>query len=211
VSEDQMDCLYPPKRCRFFLEDRLREHLRGLRERDLEKDEDPFAPSGTWRWRTGRPGPRPHLPGLHSQQAGLLPRPEAAPGLQQPPVHHRGAVHPGVCCRCAGAVPVAAGLGARKCAVRGSRDLAEDDLAMAEGIRLRAIRKGNSKRYHQPSQFIATLGRKIIESVGSALTELFPLWDSCHHPPGLCAQGVGLHLCPQLQAAGRRFVGSNLG
>jgi hypothetical protein len=45
---------------------------------------------------------------------------------------------------------------------------------MAEGIRLRAIRKGNSKRYHQPSQFIATLGRKIIESVGSALTELFP-------------------------------------
>ena len=58
---------------------------------------------------------------------------------------------------------------------RGYTDyLAEDDLAMAEGIRLRAIRKGNSKRYHQPNQFIATLGRKIIESVGSALTELFP-------------------------------------
>ena len=38
----------------------------------------------------------------------------------------------------------------------------------------RASRKGNSKRYHQPNQFIATLGRKIIESVGSALTELFP-------------------------------------
>jgi len=74
-----------------------------------------------------------------------------------------------------------------------------------------ASRKGNSRRYHQPNQFIATLGRRIIESVGSALTELFPLWDSCHHPPGLCAQGVGLHLCPQLQAAGQRFVGSNLG
>ena len=74
-----------------------------------------------------------------------------------------------------------------------------------------ASRKGNSRRYHQPGQFIATLGRKIIESVGSALTELFPLWDSCPHPPGLCAQGVGLHLCPQLQAAGQRFVGSNLG
>lgn len=53
-------------------------------------------------------------------------------------------------------------------------DRAEDDLAIAEGIRLRAIRKGNSKRYHQPGQFIATLGRKIVESVGSALTELFP-------------------------------------
>jgi len=74
-----------------------------------------------------------------------------------------------------------------------------------------ASRKGNSRRYHQPNQFIATLGRRIIESVGSALTELFPLWDSCHHPPGLCAQGLGLHLCPQLQAAGQRFVGSNLG
>ena len=56
VSEVQMDCLYPPKRHRFFLEDRLRERLRRLRERDLEEDEDPFAPSGTWRWRTGRPG-----------------------------------------------------------------------------------------------------------------------------------------------------------
>ncbi|GAO74406.1 IS982 family transposase [Meiothermus ruber] len=51
---------------------------------------------------------------------------------------------------------------------------AEDDLAMAEGIRLRTIRKGNSKRYHPPGQFIATVGRKIIESVGAALTELFP-------------------------------------
>ena len=82
---------------------------------------------------------------------------------------------------------------------------------MAGGIRLRAVRRGNSRRYHQPGQFIATLGRKIIESVGSALTELFPLWDSCHHPPGLCAQGLGLHLCPPLQAPGQRFVGSDLG
>jgi hypothetical protein len=45
---------------------------------------------------------------------------------------------------------------------------------MAEGIRLRAVREGNSRRYHQPGQFIATLGRRIIESVGSTLTELFP-------------------------------------
>jgi hypothetical protein len=44
VSEAQMDRLYPPKRRRFFPEDRLRERLRGLRERDLEEDEDPFAP-----------------------------------------------------------------------------------------------------------------------------------------------------------------------
>jgi len=51
---------------------------------------------------------------------------------------------------------------------------AEDDLAMAEGIRLRPIRKRNSKRYQQPSQWIAMQGRRIIESVGSALTELFP-------------------------------------
>ncbi|RIH81186.1 hypothetical protein Mrose_03606 [Calidithermus roseus] len=43
---------------------------------------------------------------------------------------------------------------------------AEDDL-QAQGIQLRPIRKHNSKRYHQPS-------RKIIESLGSALTELFP-------------------------------------
>jgi hypothetical protein len=51
---------------------------------------------------------------------------------------------------------------------------AEDDLAMSEGIRLQAIRKRNSKRYRQASQWIALQGRKIIESVGSALTELFP-------------------------------------
>ncbi|WP_243455303.1 hypothetical protein [Meiothermus sp. CFH 77666] len=51
---------------------------------------------------------------------------------------------------------------------------AEDDLAIAEGIRLRPIRKQNSKRYRQASQWIAQQGRKIIESVGSALTELFP-------------------------------------
>nr|WP_276957689.1 hypothetical protein [Allomeiothermus silvanus] len=50
---------------------------------------------------------------------------------------------------------------------------AEDDL-QAQGIQLRPIRKHNSKRYHQPSQFIAILGRKIIESLGCALTELFP-------------------------------------
>ncbi len=45
---------------------------------------------------------------------------------------------------------------------------------MAEGIRLGAIRKVNSKRYQQTSQWIAEQGRKIIESVGTALTELFP-------------------------------------
>ncbi|HEU4740959.1 MAG TPA: transposase [Meiothermus sp.] len=33
---------------------------------------------------------------------------------------------------------------------------AEDDL-QAQGIQLRPIRKHNSKRYHQPSQFIAIL------------------------------------------------------
>ncbi len=44
VSEAQMDRLYPPERRRFFLEERLRERLRWLRERDLEEDEDPFAP-----------------------------------------------------------------------------------------------------------------------------------------------------------------------
>ena len=58
---------------------------------------------------------------------------------------------------------------------RGYTDyLAEDDLKQAQAIHVRAIRKHNSKRYYQPSQFIAILGRKIIESVGSALTELFP-------------------------------------
>lgn len=58
---------------------------------------------------------------------------------------------------------------------RGYTDyLAEDDLQQAQPIKLRPIRKHNSKRYNQPSQFIAILGRKIIESVGSALTELFP-------------------------------------
>lgn len=51
---------------------------------------------------------------------------------------------------------------------------AEDDLQHAQQLKVRPIRKHNSKRYHQPSQFIAILGRKIIESVGSALTELFP-------------------------------------
>ncbi|MCX7602398.1 MAG: IS982 family transposase, partial [Meiothermus sp.] len=51
---------------------------------------------------------------------------------------------------------------------------AEDDLAMAEGIRLRPVRKSNSKRYQQASQWIAVQGRRIIESVGSALSELFP-------------------------------------
>lgn len=51
---------------------------------------------------------------------------------------------------------------------------AEDDLQQAQGIQVRPIRKNNSTRYYQPSQFIAILGRKIIESVGSALTELFP-------------------------------------
>jgi hypothetical protein len=58
---------------------------------------------------------------------------------------------------------------------RGYTDyLAEDDLRVSQQIQVRPIRKRNSKRYQQPSQFIATLGRKIIESVGSALTELFP-------------------------------------
>lgn len=58
---------------------------------------------------------------------------------------------------------------------RGYTDyLAEDDLAMAEGIRLRPIRKANSKRYQQASQWIALQSRRIVESVGSALTELFP-------------------------------------
>lgn len=51
---------------------------------------------------------------------------------------------------------------------------AEDDLQEAQGIKLRPIRKDNSIRYYQASQFIAILGRKIIESVASALTELFP-------------------------------------
>lgn len=36
---------------------------------------------------------------------------------------------------------------------------AEDDRAMAEGIRLRAIRKGNSQRYRQAFQWIAQQGR----------------------------------------------------
>ena len=58
---------------------------------------------------------------------------------------------------------------------RGYTDyLAEDDLHQAQRIKVRPIRKHNSKRYNQASQFIAILGRKIIESVGSALTELFP-------------------------------------
>lgn len=58
---------------------------------------------------------------------------------------------------------------------RGYTDyLAEDDIQQAQEIKVRAIRKDNSTRYYQPSQFIAILGRKIIESVGSALTELFP-------------------------------------
>nr|WP_245393672.1 hypothetical protein [Allomeiothermus silvanus] len=52
--------------------------------------------------------------------------------------------------------------------------LAEDALQMGEGIRLRAVRKRNSRRYQQASQWIALQGRGIIESVGSALTELFP-------------------------------------
>ncbi len=51
---------------------------------------------------------------------------------------------------------------------------AEDDLAMAEGIRLRVIRKRNSKRYQPASQWIAQQGRRVIELVGAALTELFP-------------------------------------
>ena len=45
------------------------------------------------------------------------------------------------------------------------------------------ISQGNSRRYHQPGQFIATLGRKIIESVGSALTELFPKRIHATHIP----------------------------
>lgn len=58
---------------------------------------------------------------------------------------------------------------------RGYTDyLAEDELQTGEGIRLRAVRKRNSKRYQQASQWIALQGRRIIESVGSALTELFP-------------------------------------
>jgi hypothetical protein len=39
----------------------------------------------------------------------------------------------------------------------------EDNLAMADGIRMRAIRKR-----------IAQQGRRIVKSVGSTLTELFP-------------------------------------
>jgi hypothetical protein len=52
--------------------------------------------------------------------------------------------------------------------------LAEDDLQEVQAIKVRAIRKHNSTRYNQASQFIAIVGRKIIKSVGSALTELFP-------------------------------------
>lgn len=50
---------------------------------------------------------------------------------------------------------------------------AEDDL-QAQGIQLRPIRMHNSKRYHLPSLFIATLGGKILKSLRSALTQLFP-------------------------------------
>jgi hypothetical protein len=58
---------------------------------------------------------------------------------------------------------------------RGYTDyLAEDNLLGAEAIELKAVRRSNSKRYEQAEQFLAILGRRIVETVGSSLTMLFP-------------------------------------
>jgi len=223
VSEAQMDRLYPPKRRRFFLEDRLRERLRRLRERYLEEDEDPFAPLRDLEVEDGEAWRRQAM----LVAAGLYLR-RLAPGLtyrgyipSKRAYFHGLKLH--LVCDNHPFITEALCTPGSVAAVQGlyllPLDLAQgSELYVDRGTRQRttwrwpgASCKGNSRRYHQPSQFIATLGRKIIESVGSALTELFPLWDSCHHPPGLCAQGLGLHLCPQLQAPGQRFVGGNLG
>ena len=58
---------------------------------------------------------------------------------------------------------------------RGYTDyLAEDNLFDADGIHLKAVRRSNSKRYEQAKQNLAILGRRIVETVGSSLTALFP-------------------------------------
>ena len=70
--------------------------------------------------------------------------------------------------------PLDLGEGSEPYVDRGYTDYqAEDDL-QAQGIRRRPIRKRNARRYNPSGPFIAILGRTIIESAGSALTELFP-------------------------------------
>ncbi|AWR87850.1 transposase IS4 family protein [Meiothermus taiwanensis WR-220] len=75
------------------------------------------------------------------------------------------------------------------------------------GGMLRAIRKRNSKRYQPASQWIAQQGRRIIESVGSALTELFPKRIHATILEGFVLKVWGFIFAYNF----RYFVGGNLG
>lgn len=79
-------------------------------------------------------------------------------------------MHPWVCCKCAGTVPDAAKPVGGKRAVRG-RLPGGGRVADGGGHSATGCAK---EELQQASQWIALQGRRIIGSVGSALTELFP-------------------------------------
>jgi hypothetical protein len=117
------------------------------------------------------------LPRLHPQQAGLLPRPQAPPPGGRREVRPRGEPDPGELHDLASLLllPLDLPEGAELYLDRGYEShLYEDLLREAQGVVPMVIRRRNSRRYLPWMQYLAIVGRRVVETVGSMLHHLFP-------------------------------------